>query len=187
MLTVKRVTEQSELVDIQHLQSENLRKNLLPEEAVAQGFLMAEYSLDFLQTMHAAAPSIIAKDGDTLAGYALVALPSIRYEHELLADLFNNIDKALYQEQHVKNSKYVVVGQLCVAKKYRGQGLVQNMYEHFRECLSSDYKYCITDIAHANARSLAAHIRTGFQIIDTSSYGGVEWHIVLWDWNKSLY
>ncbi len=183
MLTIKRVTKQSELVDIQNLQSENLRKNLLPEEAATQGFLMAEYSLDFLQTMHEAAPSIIAKDGDTLAGYALVALPSIRNDHELLADLFTNIDNAKYVGLDIKNSKYVVVGQLCVSKAYRGQGLVQKMYAYFKECLSTEFKYCITDIANANARSLTAHLRTGFQVIDTSSYGGVEWHIVLWDWN----
>ena len=101
----------------------------------------------------------------------------------LLADLFNTIDKIEYKGQLLKNSSYVVVGQLCVAKNYRGLGLVQQMYQHFKTSLSGKFEYCLTDIANNNPRSLKAHLKTGFQVVDTLHYGGIDWDIVLWDWN----
>lgn len=184
MVQITRVSEPQELIGIQALQAENLRKHIDAAEAASQGFLMAEYSLEFLQSMHQAAPSIIAKDGNKVVGYALVATQAVRAEHELLADLFNTIDKTLFEGKTLAHASYVVVGQLCVSKNYRGQGLVQALYGHFRECLESEYDFCITDVAQANTRSLKAHKNTGYQVIDTLSYGGIGWDIVLWDWRQ---
>lgn len=182
MIEIKTVTEHTELAGIQQLQQVNLKKKLDPGEATSEGFVTAEYSIDFLETMHAASPSIIAKDGDEVVGYALVALTAIRDHHDLLADLFNVIDRTLYHGLLLKDAKYVIVGQLCVAKNYRGMGLVDQMYGHFKKCLSNRYDYCITDVASENTRSLKAHQKAGFQVIDSLSYGGISWDIVLWDW-----
>jgi hypothetical protein len=55
--------------------------------------------------MHDACPSIIAKDEETVAGYALVAVKSIKHHHALLEDLFNVIDKTLYQNSTLNNKK----------------------------------------------------------------------------------
>jgi hypothetical protein len=145
---------------------------------------MAEYSLEFLEEMHALSPSIIAKDGDIVVGYALVAMAGIRDKHELVADLFNTADKLLYDGRLIKDCPYVVVGQLCVGKGYRGLGLVDRMYQRFREELQGQFDYCITDVAQANPRSLKAHMRTGYKVIETLDYGGIGWDIVLWDWRK---
>ena len=184
MVHITRVNNLEDLKGIQTLQSENLRKNIDAVEAASQGFLMAEYSLQFLQLMHQSAPSIIAKDADKVVGYALVATQAVRNEHDLLADLFNTIDQTSFEGKPLKDSSYVVVGQLCVSKDYRGQGLVQKLYGHFRTCLENEYDFCITDVAQANTRSLKAHKNTGYQVIDTLSYGGIGWDIVLWDWRK---
>jgi ribosomal protein S18 acetylase RimI-like enzyme len=184
MILIKRVTCFSELEGIKSLQQENLKKNLTDRETESQGFVTAEYSIEFLQTLHQAGPSIIAKDMDQVVGYALVALKSIRHQHDLLSDLFNAIDKIEYNNQALKNSKYVVVGQLCVARNYRGLGLVHQMYQQFKTSLSNEFDYCITDVARENPRSLKAHEKIGFQVIDTLEYGGLGWHIILWDWNS---
>ena len=182
MIRIKRVTDFAELEGIKKLQEENLKKNLTDQEAETQGFVTAEYSIEFLKTLHDAGPSIIAKDDDRVVGYALVAVQSIRHHHDLLADLFQGIDKIKYKNQLLNDSRYVVVGQLCVAKGYRGMGLVDQMYQHFKKTLSADYDYCLTDVAEDNPRSLKSHIKSGFQIVDTLQYGGSGWHIVLWDW-----
>jgi L-amino acid N-acyltransferase YncA len=69
-----------------------------------------------------------------------------------------------------------------VAKEYRGMGLVQKMYAQFKESYHNKYQYCITDVAADNPRSLKTHIKTGFEIIDTKTYGGISWDIILWSW-----
>jgi len=182
MIIIKRVTEFSELKGIRKLQEDNLKKNLPGDEAETEGFVTAEYSIEFLKTLHEAGPSVIAKDNDRVVGYALVAAKSVRHQHELLSDLFNCIDQITYHGFVLKNVKYVVVGQLCIAKNYRGLGLVQQMYQQFKKSLSGEYDCCITDVAENNPRSLKVHLKTGFQVIENFSYAGSNWNIVLWDW-----
>jgi ribosomal protein S18 acetylase RimI-like enzyme len=183
IIDVTRVSSQSEIVGIRDLQTLNLKQNITTEEAIDQGFLTASYSIEYLQEMNAASPAIIAKDGDKVVGYALVATKDVRNGHELIEGLFDAIDKSEYNGKLLKDVNYVVVGQLCVAKEYRGQDLVQKLYGHFRECLSKEFTYLVTDIAKTNARSLKAHKKSGFQVINKLMYEGFEWNIVLWDWN----
>jgi len=186
MIIIKRVTEFSELEGIRKLQEDNLKRNLPADEVETEGFVTAEYSIGFLEALHKAGPSIIAKESDEIVGYALIADKSVGHQHELLSDLFNCIDKITYRDVILKNARYVVVGQLCVAKNYRGLGLVNQMYRHFKESLKDEYDCCITDVAENNPRSLKVHLKTGFQVIESFHYGGSNWNIVLWDWKSEL-
>lgn len=183
-IDIKLVTKADELEGIHNLHLLNLRKNISLAEASSEGFVTAEYTLDFLKQMHDSSPSIIAKDGDKVVGYALVATHEVRYDHQLMSDLFEVIDTKSYRGRILKHVDYVCVGQLCVAKEYRGQGLVKRMYDFYRDCYAAEYEYLITDVAQANPRSLKAHKKSGFEIIDTLVYGGIGWDIVLWDWRS---
>lgn len=182
MVEVKRVSDILELQGIKRLQELNLSRNISTEESIREGFLTASYTMDFLEEMHRDEPSIIAKVGDDVVGYALVSTKKMRFRHDLLEGLFNAIDNCEYNQQSLSEVNYVVVGQLCVAKNYRGQGLVQELYGYFRDCLNTQYNYLVTDVAKANVRSLKAHQNTGFQVINELEYGGFGWDIVLWDW-----
>jgi ribosomal protein S18 acetylase RimI-like enzyme len=182
-IEVTRVSSPSEIIGIRDLQALNLRQNITAEEAIEQGFLTAAYTIEYLEEMNSASPSIIAKDGDKVVGYALVTTKDVRKGHELIEDLFEAIDACEYNGISLRDVNYVVVGQLCVAKTYRGQNLVQKLYGHFRDCLSNEYTYLVTDVAKANARSLKAHKKRGFQVVNELMYGGFGWDIVLWDWN----
>ena len=182
---ITSVRDEVELIGIQALQTANLRKVIGEAEAEKEGFVTAEYSLDLLKAMHAISPSIIAKEGDKVVGYALVSTKAIMGKHALLDDLFNVLDQLSFKHASLgEKNAYVLVGQLCVGKGYRGIGLVQKMYNHFKENFRHEFKYLITDVATDNKRSLKAHIKTGFEVIHTIDYGGVKWDIVLWDWNK---
>jgi len=64
-------------------------------------------------------------------------------------------------------------------------GLVQQMYQHFKNNLSNEFDYCITDVAKDNPRSLKVHKKTGFRVIEELNYGGIGWHIIIWDWTLS--
>jgi ribosomal protein S18 acetylase RimI-like enzyme len=181
-MQVKLVENGYEIAGIKALQNLNLRSNISNEEAASEGFLTASYTMEYLQAMNADAPSVIAKVGEEVVGYAMVTTKALRDGHDLMADLFNTIDRTSYGGRLLCESEYVVVGQLCVAKEFRGLGLVQRLYNHFKDCYADRYEYLVTDVAQANIRSLKAHQKTGFQVIDTLTYGGIGWDIVLWDW-----
>ncbi|MBM3413175.1 MAG: GNAT family N-acetyltransferase [Bacteroidetes bacterium] len=184
-IEITRVTSQSEIIDIRDLQALNLKQNITYEEATVQGFLTAEYTINYLEEMNSVSPSIIAKDGEKVIGYSLVATKEIRKGHVLLEGLFDAIDECTYNGKLLRDVNYVVVGQLCVAKEYRGLGLVQQLYGHFRDCLSNKFVYLVTDVAKANVRSLKAHKKRGFQVINELTYDDVGFDIVLWDWNAT--
>ncbi len=184
VIVIRTVENKKELQQIAALQKKNLFSNIDEHESASQGFLTAEYSLEFLEEMNNMSPAIIAKDSEVLAGYALVTLRQAAHKHPLLEDLFNTIDRIVYKGGSLKESRYVVVGQLCVAREYRGMGLVQRLYNGFREVMSDHFDYCITDVAEANQRSLKAHQKSGFKVIDKLTYGGISWNIVLWDWKE---
>ena len=181
-ISTQLVRQDSELEGILQLQRQNLRQYLTEAEAADQGFLTAEYSLEYLHQMHLLHPSIIAVDGGHLAGYALVIERSVGSGHPLLADLIAEVDRLQYRGRPLRSSAYVVVGQLCVDRNYRGMGMVPQLYQRFRESLQGQYEYAVTDISRANRRSLKAHFNVGFQVIHTFLYEGSEWDIVLWDW-----
>lgn len=184
MITITTVSNEADLIGILDLQSRNLKKNITTEEAQSQGFLIAEFSMDYLKKMNDAHPSVIAKMDDQVVGYALIATQAARIGHPLTEDLFNQIDSLSFDGIPLHQSKYAVIGQLCVDKSVRGLGLVQQLYGRFKQELEAEYDFGITDVARANSRSLKAHIKTGFQVIHSIGYGGIEWDVVLWDWRK---
>lgn len=179
MVQIKLVSSDDEILQIKELQTKNLRQYISDEEAASQGFLTASYTIEYLKAMNASFPSVIAKDGDQVIGYAMITTPEMREGHDLISDLFNNIDRCSYKEILLKDAKYVVVGQLCVGKDYRGQDLVSRMYDYFANAVKDQYDYMVTDVDCDNHRSLKAHAKAGFEVIDSLVYGGKRWDIVI--------
>lgn len=173
----------TEIQQIKRLQTQNLKANLDASVQEQQGFLTAAYTTSFLTKMNACHPAILAKVADQVVGYALVASPEIRGHHDLLDDLFDHCDEVIYNGTQLSDISYVVVGQLCVAKNFRGQGIVEGLYQQFRNTMEASYQCCITDVDRNNPRSLKAHLKSGFEIVGELDYGGARWDLVLWNWN----
>ncbi|MEN9700911.1 MAG: hypothetical protein RIR55_214 [Bacteroidota bacterium] len=184
MAIITTVQTEEELKKLKALQNANLRKLIGEEEAMKEGFVTSEYSIELLQKMHQAHPSIIAKEGEEVVGYVIVTNKSVLGEHEEIDHLFHTVDKMEYNGDLLKNCTYILVGQLCVGKSHRGQGLVQAMYTYYKEHFSQQYQYLVTDISQANLRSIKAHKKSGFETIGVIEQVGTGWDIVLWDWNK---
>ena len=179
MIQIKLVASDNEILQIKQLQEKNLRQYISDEEAASQGFLTASYSIEYLKAMNTSFPSVIAKDDELVIGYAMITTPAMREGHDLIKDLFSNIDRSIYKGRLLADIKYVVVGQLCVAKEYRGQNLVKRMYDYFAEAVKDEYEFMVTDVDCDNHRSLKAHAKSGFEVINSLVYGGKKWDIVI--------
>eukprot|EP01039_Chlorochromonas_danica_P002857 gene2857-3121_t len=178
--------QENDLPQIKALQLANLSKNLSDEEKASEGFLTADYSLDLLQVMHREAPAVVAKEreGGRVVGYVLAVTKSLYGSHELLNHLMDDLKSLSFEGQTLSDYNYVIVGQLCVAKGYRGRGLVSLLYEAFRVAFSPQHSLAVTEVAVSNPRSLRAHERSGFQIVRTKSYEGVAFHTIAWPWRS---
>lgn len=174
-MEARPVRDELELGQILALQRENLARHLSRDEVASQGFVTVEHDLEVLRRMHALAPSIVAVEGDALAGYALVMPAECRGFVPILEPMFARLD-ALGVE------RYYVMGQICVARAFRGTGVFDALYRAHREALSARYDRVVTEIATRNGRSMRAHERVGFTLLERYRDATDEWALVEWNW-----
>ena len=173
----KRASTLAELEQIRTLQLQNSSQNISSEEKLQEGFVTVQHSVALLEQMNSACAHIIAKDNDAVVGFALVMLSGFRNEIKALIPMFERIDELV-----PKDKTYVVMGQICVDKNHRKQGIFRGLYHFYREELQHQFDYLITEVAAINLRSMQAHGAIGFKIIDTYNEDGIVWNIMLWDW-----
>lgn len=181
MITLAQTDD--DLRGILALQQANSVRNIPPDVQREQGFVTLQYTFDQMQQMHELGPSVIAKDGDVVVGYAITAMPQTRRFVPELASLFDQIDQLIYNNQPVRELPYYVMGQVCVVDGYRGQGLFDQLYAHHRTVYGERFQLLITDISARNTRSLRAHERVGFRPLREfyEPGAGETWVIVVWD------
>lgn len=185
-MTITTVQSEADVRGILKLQQANLRKNVSPSVQIDQGFVTVEHDPNVLARMNQAAPSVIAKDGDTVVGYALTMMPEFGSDVPELLPLFELINTLTYNEKPLRDYSWYVMGQVCVADGYRGQQVFDRMFQHHREVYDGRYQLLITDISANNMRSLRAHARVGFETLHEfyDSAIGETWVVVVWDWGK---
>ncbi len=183
MINYTQSTSHSDLQGIIDLQIENRETSISVDELKKEGFVTVVHTLDLLKQMNEPFPHTIAKDGELVMAYALTMLQSMKEQVPVLQPMFEQINALSYQGDSLKDSDYFVIGQCCVKKGYRGQGVFRGLYEKMRECLSPHFKYVITEIATRNPRSIRAHEKMGFKVIHEFEDPTEHWAIVLWDWS----
>jgi len=182
MLTAVTVTNDDELTQIHQLNQQNLKSNLDQSTRGREGFVTWLYSMDLLRKMHQLAPGIIVKEGKTVAAYALTTLKASREFHPDLETMFRNLEQVLYKNKPLSSYQFYCMGQICVAREYRGKGLVNMLYEKHKQVYGSQFDFLLTEISTSNPRSLKAHKKIGFRTIYTYSDAMDEWEVVVWDW-----
>jgi len=174
-MNARQVGNDGELDQILRLQRENHLHALGADERAADGFLTVEHDLPLLRRMHAIAPSIVAFDGSELAGYALVMPVECRALIPMLVPMFDRLDA-------LGVTSYYIMGQICVAKPYRGRGVFDALYAAHREHLAARYDRCVTEVATRNTRSMRAHERVGFTVLEQYRDATDEWALLVWNW-----
>ena len=183
MLIYTTAHSDQDLAGILELQKKNLPTYLPREEIDSQGFVTVNHSPGELQQLHAIEPSLIVKDGDKIVGYALAMTEASKTIIPVLVPMFDIFNNIMYKGKAISSYRYIVVGQVCIDKAYRGQGVFDDCYKAYKATFGSKYDFAITEISTKNKRSLNAHQRAGFRSIHTYAVpGGDEWDIVLWAW-----
>ncbi|KAJ3251163.1 hypothetical protein HK103_002608 [Boothiomyces macroporosus] len=170
-----QLAQERHLPQILQLSKINNKNNLTPEEQ-SEGFTTAEYSLDFMKQLHAETPAIVALDNDKVVGYVIAVPKHLAAHHPLLEDMVNQIDQNQYKD--FKNMDYIVVGQLCVAKDYRGMGLVPKMYSQLKTEYQR-YDCAVTDIDQRNIRSKKAHLKSGWKTFGEITFSGIQFELII--------
>ena len=183
MLFPSLVSTTDELQQILELQQQNLRQHVDEAQMKSQGFVTIRHDLKILQQMHELAPTVIIKDHDKVVAYALTMLRECRQLIPDLESLFGSLDQLCWNNKPLNDYRFYVMGQVCIARPYRGQGLFDELFRHHKKIYQSKFDLFITEIATRNTRSVRAHERVGFKTIHTHRDELDEWVVVGWDWS----
>jgi len=175
----------NELEGILALQKANLPSNLTQEEMESQGFVTVVHSLNDLRHMNDIEPHIIAKDDDKVVAYLLAMTSASKEDIAVLKPMFKIFENIQFSRKPVSSYQYIVVGQVCVDKNFRGQGVLDNCYFAYKNAFRQKYEFAITEIASRNTRSINAHKRIGFtHLHQYTAPDGEEWSIIVWKWRE---
>ncbi|MFV0248240.1 MAG: GNAT family N-acetyltransferase [Tenacibaculum sp.] len=172
-INYKLTEKTAELQQILELQAKNLLKQLSEDDKIKQGFVTVQHNLEILQNMHLVHPHIIAVSGNTLVGYALSMSKKFKQSIPALAPMFAKIDQS-----EKANENYLIMGQVCIAKEFREQGIFRKLYAKMKEVFSKMYSCIITEINVLNTRSLKAHSAIGFKELMCYQSNNQTWLIV---------
>jgi GNAT superfamily N-acetyltransferase len=176
------VTTDEELQQIAALSQANNIAGLSAEEKAREGFVTWSYQLPVLQQLHHLSPSVIVKDGDLVAGYALVLPKEAAAIYPPLQTMLDNFEQVVYKNKPLNSYHFYVMGQVCVHPAYRGKGVFAMLYGHHKKLFAATYDFLLTEISTANLRSQRAHQKTGFRPIHTYRDEMGEWDVVVWEW-----
>jgi ribosomal protein S18 acetylase RimI-like enzyme len=183
MINFETSNSRRDLQGILDLQTRNLAKNLSFEEINREGFVTVSHTIEQLKHLNKIEKHIIAKDEEKIIGYLLAMTAKSKSDIPVLIPMFDAFDKVWYDGKVVADYNYIVIGQACVDKAYRGQGIFDRCYEAFRKRYQNKYQFAITEIAATNIRSQNAHRRIGFkELCRYTSFDGLSWVVVVWKW-----
>jgi L-amino acid N-acyltransferase YncA len=170
----------SDLDGILALQRLNLRGQVPEAEAKSQGFVTVAHTREVLASMHARMPSIVARRGESIVGYALAMPLESRAEVPILAPMFALFDTLRWEGRPLPTVPYYVMGQICVAASERGSGLFDRLYSRHQQLYADRFELLVTEISLRNTRSQRAHARVGFVELARYSDATDTWLVVGW-------
>ncbi|TNE48622.1 MAG: GNAT family N-acetyltransferase [Bacteroidetes bacterium] len=178
-----RFTTVQSLADVEkilQLQAANLPGQLDPDTLRSQGFVTVRHEPDVLRRMNEVYPSVIALDGDVLAGYCLVMLRDFARDVPVLIPFFERLEQLNWNGIPLSEQRWFAMGQVCVAAPYRGQGVFDGLYGKLEEVCRDNFDFVVTEVAARNTRSLRAHERVGFEtiLVYPDVGAGETWHVI---------
>jgi predicted GNAT superfamily acetyltransferase len=140
------------------LQAANFIANLSEEERKT-GFLSAEFTPE--QTAH------IAEDLGTMGAFidGCVAgfLCAFRRDFEtgspVIAEMLESYDGMTFEGRSLNSFNSYIYGPACVAREYRGRGLLRGLYDAQKKDLAGQFEIGVAFVSRSNPHSLDAHVK----------------------------
>jgi hypothetical protein len=138
-------------------------------QTIENGFLSATFSLEVCRQVIGRRESVTALHGERIIGYYLLN-PASKFEplHRCVTT------KRIARGELPQDIRVGYSTQGVIEKEFQGSGLLPRMVEIFHDLLRNKYDMTVSTISIENPRSLRAHLKLGFEVVDV-----VEKHFVV--------
>lgn len=177
-ITFRQTRDEGHLREILALQKSNLERSVSEEEISSEGYVTVDHDFELLRELAEAQGHTVALSNDKVVGYALIMMPEFRSRIPVLTSMFEMLEGCLWQGKSLIQVGFHVMGQVCISRAFRGQGLFRGLYDHQRFALKDVSQVIITEVAERNQRSLSAHLGIGFESLHEFRDENEQWHII---------
>lgn len=182
----ENIIRKAEVMDvpiIQELLKKNLFKNLNEDER-KDGYFFYEPTDEELIKIINDTGIYLSLSGDELKGYFMTMSKELAKTIPFEAEMLDHAEEMIFNNEQIKDYKYFVMAQLCVAKEYRGGTTFHKLHLNTRSAMKDrGFEIGVGEIEDGNELSLAVHRN----LTDVGTYkasSGLKWHIMVADLSK---
>ena len=179
---IVRPAKTDDLESIRSLQKANHFSSVDDDHKAEEGFVSVETSIEMLYQLNEDIGIYVAEKAGRIVGYELPLNLQHASQIPLLEPFIARFKTIDYDGKKVSDYKWVIEGQILVAKGEKGQGIVEALHEQFINGLKEKYDLIITEISDQNPRSLHVHTnKLGLKVIEEYAADGRNWYVLAQD------
>lgn len=153
---------------ILRLQSNNFIENLSESER-KEGFLSAQFTLEQTAAIAEDLRSMVAVVDHELAGFLCAFRREFDTGSPVIAKMLDSYDRVTFEGKPLSSVNSYIYGPVCIARQYRGRGLLRGLYEAQKNDLAGRFEVGVAFVSRSNAHSLRAHV-DGLGMIEVGDF-----------------
>lgn len=160
----------------------------IKEEDKKDGFVTTAFSQEELKNIIVQEQGIfIAVQDDEVMGYVMSASWQYWSKWPMFAFMIEELPKLEYLGQTLRIGNSYQYGPVCIDKRVRGTGLLEQLFNFALESMSQKYPILVTFVNKVNVRSYEAHKRKlGLEVIQEFEYNNNQYYEFVYDTSKRV-
>lgn len=186
-MIITRIGIQSDIAGILALQERYLFRNLNEIER-EKGFVTTPFTIPQLEMIIQQNGLFVAQtSASEIVGYAFGGSWDYFSQWEIFNFMVSRFPQLSFQGKEITTSNSFQYGPICLHEKYRGTGLLNQLFEEMRISLNERYPISITFINKVNVISEKAHTKKlGWEIIDEFEFNNNTYIGLALDMSKTV-
>lgn len=186
MITTRLGTK-NDIPGILALQEKYLYQNMNEAER-KKGFVTTPFTIGQLEDIIQQEGLFVAENEEnTIIAYAFAASWDYFSQWEIFNFMVNRFPTLSFKGEEITTSNSFQYGPVCIDEKYRGKGLLNQLFEEMRIVLLKRYPLSITFINKVNVISEKAHTKKlGWEIIDEFEFNNNTYIGLAFDMRNSV-
>lgn len=159
----------------------------ISEEDKKDGFVTTLFSSEQFRSLIEEEDGLfIARDGSKIIAYAMAASWEYWSAWPLFAYMIEDLPNTEYLGMSMNTKNSYQYGPICIDTAYRGQGVLEGLFEYHRQEMAKRYPVMLTFINQVNPRSYAAHSRIGLDTVKTFDFNGNHYYELGYDMSRPV-